>query len=54
MTEFQTSTPFHARYFRYELTRQRSATDDDRLSTSLFDASVDLNPRQIEAAMSVG
>ena len=51
MTEFHMSTPFHARYFAHELTRQRPAADDDRLSMSLFDASVDLNPHQIEAAM---
>src|SRR5215470_9605114 len=45
------STAFHARYFAHELTRQRPAVDVDRLSMSLFDASVDLNPHQIEAAM---
>src|SRR5436190_3971170 len=43
-------TPHHAKYFAYELTR-RSATGMDRLSMSLFDASVDLNPHQIEAAL---
>src|ERR1035441_1013602 len=45
------STAFHARYFAYELTRQRPAADADRLSMSLFDAAVDLNPHQIEAAL---
>src|SRR5215467_10493971 len=45
------STPFHARYFAHELTRQRPAADVDRLSMSLFDAAVDLNPHQIEAAL---
>ena len=43
-------TPYHAKYFAYELTRH-SATGIERLSRSLFDASVDLNPHQIEAAL---
>src|ERR1700688_942567 len=45
------TTAFHACYFAYELTRRRPAAAADRLSMSLFDASVDLNPHQIEAAM---
>jgi hypothetical protein len=36
------STAYHARYFAYELTRKRPAADVDRLSISLFNASVDL------------
>src|SRR5215203_1953589 len=43
-------TPYHAKYFAHDLTR-RAATGMDRLSMSLFDASVDLNPHQIEAAL---
>lgn len=42
---------YHAKYYAYELTRLASGDDIDRLSTSLFDASVDLNPHQIEAAL---
>src|SRR6476620_2234534 len=43
-------TSYHAKYYAYDLTRR--ATDGlDRLSQSLFDASVDLNPHQIEAAL---
>lgn len=45
------STPYHAKYFAYELTRQAQAGCLDRLSMALFDACVDLNPHQIEAAM---
>ena len=45
------STAYHARYFAHELTRKRPAADVDRLSMSLFNASVDLNPHQIDAAM---
>jgi SNF2 family DNA or RNA helicase len=45
------STGFHARYFAHALTLRRPATSSDRLSASLFDASVDLNPHQIDAAL---
>lgn len=44
-------TPHHAKYFAWELTRRRAASEEDRLSQSLFDASVDLNPHQIDAAL---
>ncbi len=44
------STPYHAKYFAYDLTR-RATQGVDRLSSALFDASVDLNPHQIEAAV---
>lgn len=44
------TTPYHAKYFANELTRQGGA-GVDRISRSLFDASVDLNPHQIEAAL---
>ncbi|MDO6563859.1 SNF2-related protein [Amphritea sp. 1_MG-2023] len=44
-------TDYHAKYFAYELTRQRRGGDVDRISQSLFDASVDLNPHQIDAAL---
>jgi ERCC4-related helicase len=43
-------TPYHAKYYAHDLTR-RAATGMDRLSMSLFDAAVDLNPHQIEAAL---
>jgi len=44
-------TDYHAKYFAYELTRQRRGDDIDRIGQSLFDASVDLNPHQIDAAL---
>jgi SNF2 family DNA or RNA helicase len=44
-------TPHHAKYYAWELTRRRAASEEDRLSQSLFDASVDLNPHQIDAAL---
>lgn len=43
-------TPYHAKYYAYDLTR-KSVGGMDRLSMSLFDASVDLNPHQIDAAL---
>jgi ERCC4-related helicase len=44
------TTAYHAKYFAHDLTRR--ATDGvDRLSSALFDAAVDLNPHQIEAAV---
>lgn len=44
------TTPYHAKYFAHELTRQ-GGEGVDRLSRSLFDACVDLNPHQIDAAL---
>jgi ERCC4-related helicase len=44
-------TSYHAKYFAHELSILHSASGVDRLSQSLFDASVDLNPHQIEAAL---
>ncbi len=43
-------TEYHARYYAHDLTR-RATSGMDRLSMSLFDAAVDLNPHQIEAAL---
>ena len=44
------TTAYHAKYFAHELTRKRQPQGLDRLSMALFDASVDLNPHQIDAA----
>jgi ERCC4-related helicase len=44
-------TAYHAKYYAHELTRRHAVEGVDRLSQSLFDASVDLNPHQIEAAL---
>ncbi len=44
-------TDYHAKYYAYELTLRHAANGIERLSQSLFDASVDLNPHQIEAAL---
>lgn len=44
-------TEYHAKYYAHELTCLHAADSVDRLSQSLFDATVDLNPHQIEAAL---
>jgi len=43
-------TPHHAKYFAHDLIR-RATSGMGRLSMALFDAAVDLNPHQIEAAL---
>lgn len=43
-------TKFHCKYFAHELTRT-GGKGVDRLGRALFDACVDLNPHQIEAAL---
>jgi len=43
-------TRYHAKYYAHDLTR-KATNGIDRLSMSLFDAAVDLNPHQIEAAL---
>lgn len=45
------TTPYHSKYFAYELTKRCSAEKLEKLSQSLFNATVDLNPHQIEAAL---
>ncbi|MEY8198871.1 MAG: SNF2-related protein [Colwellia sp.] len=46
-----TITDHQAKYYAHELTIQHAAGGVDRLSQSLFDARVDLNPHQINAAL---
>ena len=42
-------TPHQAKYFAHEISAQKGG--GERLTQSLFDARVDLNPHQIEAAL---
>lgn len=44
-------TPYHAKYFAYELTKRSSSDSLQKLAFSLLDAQVDLNPHQVEAAL---
>jgi len=44
-------TPYHARYLAHELTKRCPSDSVEKLAGTLFDAKVDLNPHQIEAAL---
>lgn len=44
-------TPYHAKYFSYDLTLRRPADDIGKFTASLQDAQVDLNPHQVDAAL---
>jgi hypothetical protein len=44
-------TEYHAKYFAYELTRRFASDSYEKLTNSLMDAKVDINPHQIDAAL---
>lgn len=44
-------TPYHAKYYAFELTKRSASNSIQKLVTSLMDAQVDLNPHQVEAAL---
>jgi ERCC4-related helicase len=44
-------TEYHSKYFAYELTRRCSSDQLAKLNQSIFNATVDLNPHQIDAAL---
>ncbi|MEY4835642.1 MAG: hypothetical protein RI980_1757 [Bacteroidota bacterium] len=44
-------TPYHAKYFAYELTKRFAANSLQKFTSSLADAQVDLNPHQVDAAL---
>lgn len=44
-------TDYHAKFFAYELTKRCSSDSLEKLSSTLSNAQVDLNPHQIEAAL---
>ena len=44
-------TNYHAKYYAHELSIRSASSGVERLSQSLFDAKIDLNPHQIEAAL---
>ena len=45
------STIFHSNYYAHEFTRRFASEKFEKLSQSLFNATVALNPHQIEAAL---
>ena len=47
----RTITDYHAKYFAYELTKRCASNSLEKLSATLSNAQVDLNPHQIEAAL---
>ncbi|UJP65133.1 SNF2-related protein [Mongoliitalea daihaiensis] len=44
-------TPYHAKYFAFELTKRVASDSVEKLASALVDAQVDLNPHQVEAAL---
>ncbi len=44
-------TPYHAKYFAFELTRQHAANSLQKFTASIANAQVDLNPHQVDAAL---
>lgn len=46
-----TITDYHAKYYARELTKRCPSDSVEKLTPSLFDAQVDLNPHQVDAAL---
>jgi hypothetical protein len=44
-------TEYHSRYYAHKLTRKCSSHEAQKLNASLLNASVDLNPHQLDAAL---
>ena len=44
-------TPYHAKYFAYDLTKRCSSDNVEKLAGAVASAQVDLNPHQIDAAL---
>src|SRR5437660_8513699 len=44
-------TPYHAKFFAYELTKRCASDSVEKLAAALADAQVDLNPHQVDAAL---
>jgi superfamily II DNA or RNA helicase len=44
-------TDYHAKYYAFELTKRCSSDNIEKLTPSLVDAQVDLNPHQVDAAL---
>lgn len=44
-------TPEQARYIAYQLTKRTNSESPEKFSATLYDAQVDLNPHQVEAAL---
>jgi len=44
-------TPYHAKYFAYELTKRCPSDSMEKLAGAVASAQVDLNPHQVDAAL---
>lgn len=44
-------TPYHVKYYAFELLKRTNSESSERFGLSLLDAKVELNPHQIEAAL---
>src|SRR6266849_10525840 len=44
-------TPYHAKYFAYDLTKRCSSDSPEKLAGAVVSAQVDLNPHQVDAAL---
>src|SRR3990170_5514490 len=44
-------TPYHAKYFAYQLTRRFPPDSAEKLAGAVASAQVDLNPHQVDAAL---
>jgi len=44
-------TNYHAKYFAHELTKRSASDSIEKLASSLFDAQIDVNPHQVDAAL---
>lgn len=44
-------TPYHAKYFAYELTKRYPSDSVEKLAGAVASAQVDLNPHQVDAAL---
>jgi hypothetical protein len=44
-------TPYHAKYFAYELTKRCASDSIEKLAGAVASAQVDLNPHQVDAAL---
>src|SRR6266446_6474703 len=44
-------TPYHAKYFAYELTKRSPSDSIDKLAGAVASAQFDLNPHQVDAAL---
>ncbi|MEI7676199.1 MAG: SNF2-related protein [Bacteroidales bacterium] len=44
-------TPYHAKYYAYELSKRANSESSEKFGVTLMDAQVELNPHQVEAAL---